>query len=1211
MWSEATMTRSSMAADEYSTSTSWYSRHRDSPHFKKKKKATSCMSSGSMSRDGKGRREKEAREDTDTFLDLLSKVQGAQYDNQRCTLPPKVAPRPPRTNTNGDIPVNIQGDFPTSSIPTLLRPNNNGSTSLGLPGAQQQTAQAGSVPFRKSKSSSPSPSPSPSSSTPSFTLSAAQPVQDTGSTVTPSRKSMDALREVVAKEGPYPLVISAPGGGFWVENGDYEGARAKNGFIWAPEISTEHLKVDSDPTMFAYTRHFLAKDHRNYVGRDGKVGGLLLSILFDEDQTNKTASIRMLYRTHKESIHRLVPTTQLSEQQDPEHYMKYMAQFTSDKNVNPEGVTRIMYPKVYELFQKFDEHTYVKGHKIGVVYQKFKQVSEEEMFSNVETPKAFEEFLNMIGKKVKLKGFEGFRGGLDTVNDQTGEYSYYTTHKDKEIMFHVSTLLPYNATDSQQVQRKRHIGNDIVVLVFQDKNTTFCPGIIRSHFIHSYIVVQVEYPNTDHVVYKVAVAAKNDVGQFDPPLPHPTVFQKGPEFREWLLTKLLNAEVSCHRAPDFQKLATRTRTQLFNQLVDEVTHYRDDIDGVNSDKRAKSITLSDRHSGLSLSPSQQRRKASLGGLFGTRDSLTLGGIVSKRKSIGGRMTGGEGLSPKTFRPLRENDPMTMIGSTPDLAIPSTSHQGYGHHDRSTTSGSSADEHHVGEELPVGDMPPNSQNNKKVKRRFTFKKDRKKPKGTQDIIEEPSEHPRAFREAFNSSPSPNKMDGQNSENSSLASNSALRLSVPSDLHNLNHSNSASAENISEFEASCTTSSSIIVEGRSKLRESVSSEFESQEARVPYQVEAEGVDDGEEGWRGWSRDSQPRVEQSQVTVEISSNDVGSGGGGGGGDGGGGDGGGGDSGILSSGVVGDIIRPKERGGDRGQQEASSSSTTPLGVENAIRSEDLPHSTAVFTFPSPVHSAVVTVAESLNDTLSPDLPTSAKNPLTPPKTEASVTSSPDHHSVSPSSSSSSSSSMPTKTKTVTITRRISESHALRKLPTQKDILSRYGRASVSSDMGGAATLREVKEAGGAHARSSSDLALPTREDSYVSTPALSATPTLPPEVPRPVTSLGFALSSSSSPKASNGKAPKVLDEEEVLKTCSTESLISAIENSHEALLVQTLIGEVTKLQEQNTKLWKENARLTTMNKVMVAKYKGLKQQLEDSTHLISELKKFRPEFV
>jgi len=37
----------------------------------------------------------------------------------------------------------------------------------------------------------------------------------------------------------------------------------------------------------------------------------------------------------------------------------------------------------------------------------------------------------------------------------------------KEIMFHVSTLLPYSSGDNQQVQRKRHIGNDIVAIVFQ------------------------------------------------------------------------------------------------------------------------------------------------------------------------------------------------------------------------------------------------------------------------------------------------------------------------------------------------------------------------------------------------------------------------------------------------------------------------------------------------------------------------------------------------------------------------------------------------------------------------------------------------------------------------------------------------------------------------------------------------------------------------
>jgi len=79
--------------------------------------------------------------------------------------------------------------------------------------------------------------------------------------------------------------------------------------------------------------------------------------------------------------------------------------------------------------------------------------------------------------------------------------------------------------------------------------------MIRSHFVHAYIVVQVEHPCTDHTVYKVAVAAQDDVPNFDPPLPDPAVFQKGAEFRDWLLMKALNAEFNCHQAPSFKKLA--------------------------------------------------------------------------------------------------------------------------------------------------------------------------------------------------------------------------------------------------------------------------------------------------------------------------------------------------------------------------------------------------------------------------------------------------------------------------------------------------------------------------------------------------------------------------------------------------------------------------------------------------------------------------------
>lgn len=60
-------------------------------------------------------------------------------------------------------------------------------------------------------------------------------------------------------------------------------------------------------------------------------------------------------------------------------------------------------------------------------------------------------------------------------------------------MFHVSTLLPYQEKDLQKVnlpnirvtpkvERKRHIGNDIVVIIFNEGNNPIDPSVIASHY---------------------------------------------------------------------------------------------------------------------------------------------------------------------------------------------------------------------------------------------------------------------------------------------------------------------------------------------------------------------------------------------------------------------------------------------------------------------------------------------------------------------------------------------------------------------------------------------------------------------------------------------------------------------------------------------------------------------------------------------------------
>jgi RAP1 GTPase activating protein 1 len=83
-----------------------------------------------------------------------------------------------------------------------------------------------------------------------------------------------------------------------------------------------------------------------------------------------------------------------------------------------------------------------------------------------------------------------YRAGLDVSEQTDSPVSYYECYEEKEIMFHVSTLLPFTQNDSTQIQRKRHIGNDIVAIVFQEENTPFHPSMIKSNFLHVFLIVQ-------------------------------------------------------------------------------------------------------------------------------------------------------------------------------------------------------------------------------------------------------------------------------------------------------------------------------------------------------------------------------------------------------------------------------------------------------------------------------------------------------------------------------------------------------------------------------------------------------------------------------------------------------------------------------------------------------------------------------------------------
>ncbi|XP_018543959.1 rap1 GTPase-activating protein 2 isoform X5 [Lates calcarifer] len=401
------------------------------------------------------------------------------------------------------------------------------------------------------------------------------------------------IEEVLERGGPYPQVILPEFGGYWIEDpeaspppppppptslesrgeegGGLEGIEEED----TPAGDYGYRLEEINEAARAYRKHFLGREHLNFSCSASSVGNLLLSVRHEEEKEQE--HLHVIVRSRVKSVYHRLSLTELPDIPSVPELAKLLCDEAAGLRFSP-----VLYPKASQLIVNYDEHEVNNTFKFGVIYQRFGQVSEEELFRNNEETPAFTEFLQLLGDTVELQDFKGFRGGLDVSHGQTGSQSVYTVHRQQEIMFHVSTKLPFTEGDAQQLQRKRHIGNDIVAVVFQEEATPFVPDMIASNFLHAFILVQVEEPCSDSTTYKVSVTAREDVPQFGPPLPNPAVFKKGPEFREFLLTKLINAELACYKSDRFARLEERTRAALLDSLHDELQRRSQSMLGLTS-----------------------------------------------------------------------------------------------------------------------------------------------------------------------------------------------------------------------------------------------------------------------------------------------------------------------------------------------------------------------------------------------------------------------------------------------------------------------------------------------------------------------------------------------------------------------------------------------------------------------------------------------------
>uniref|UniRef100_A0A4W5Q848 Signal-induced proliferation-associated 1 n=1 Tax=Hucho hucho TaxID=62062 RepID=A0A4W5Q848_9TELE len=292
-----------------------------------------------------------------------------------------------------------------------------------------------------------------------------------------------------------------------------------------------------------YRKYFYMKGeyHQNFFGMDDRLGPVAISFRREEKEGSSGAqyNYRIIFRTTELKTLR----GSILEESVPS-----AARHTTPRGLSPKRLLEFIIPelnlhclrlastspKVRDTLLKLDEQGLNFQRKVGVMYCRAGQSSEEDMYNNESSGPAFEEFLDLLGERVKLKGWEKYRAQLDTKTDSTGIQSLYTRYQDYEVMFHVSTMLPYTANNTQQVTN----------------NTQY---IHTTHFSLS---------------PRVAVTRSKDIPLFGPLFPKGARFPRSPAFRDFLLAKAVNAENAAEKAEKFRSMATRTRQEYLKDLAE-------------------------------------------------------------------------------------------------------------------------------------------------------------------------------------------------------------------------------------------------------------------------------------------------------------------------------------------------------------------------------------------------------------------------------------------------------------------------------------------------------------------------------------------------------------------------------------------------------------------------------------------------------------------
>eukprot|EP00295_Goniomonas_pacifica_P001102 CAMPEP_0175810344 /NCGR_PEP_ID=MMETSP0107_2-20121207/3273_1 /TAXON_ID=195067 ORGANISM="Goniomonas pacifica, Strain CCMP1869" /NCGR_SAMPLE_ID=MMETSP0107_2 /ASSEMBLY_ACC=CAM_ASM_000203 /LENGTH=530 /DNA_ID=CAMNT_0017122093 /DNA_START=15 /DNA_END=1608 /DNA_ORIENTATION=- len=305
-------------------------------------------------------------------------------------------------------------------------------------------------------------------------------------------------------------------------------------------------ELESDLDWFR--QYFVGRPHVTIVGTH-QGGPVIISASADKRASDADSSIllidRRATRVEKRKLElrsaKSLFKSILSGKVTPKDLIGYVDPELSAANIPWEMAKPAVMSDLSDALLSFEAKMVMNQYSVGVLY--CSATMEGDIFT-VEHPQStrFEQFVDLLGERVPLRGFPCYPGGLDVEGESSGRRSVYTVHLGNEVMYHVSTMIP--------VAKRKQLVVDVpsVLIVFVDGAASLAPEVVRGDATKVMIVVQ---PASGSVSaagyateegYNVAVILKSDsediIVPFPPPVPDEPIARR--DLRTWLMTVVIN-----------------------------------------------------------------------------------------------------------------------------------------------------------------------------------------------------------------------------------------------------------------------------------------------------------------------------------------------------------------------------------------------------------------------------------------------------------------------------------------------------------------------------------------------------------------------------------------------------------------------------------------------------------------------------------------------